>query len=165
MVGMDENSFGPDLNVTRGMIVTILSRLSNADLSAYKTCVFKDCDPGEYYTPAVQWAYENGIAVGMSETEKIFAPDANTTREQLCALIARYVEFLGMNLEAGNLNKLTDAGEISVWAKDSVAKMVGAEIIVGNEKSEFLPQDNATRAQCAVIFKKLVVLILTDSLK
>lgn len=48
---------------------------------------FADVDPNAYYAEAVNWAVENGITSGTSDTT--FSPDQTCTRAQIAALIWR----------------------------------------------------------------------------
>ena len=43
-----------------------------------------------YYANAVNWAQQNGIVNGVTETE--FAPAENITREQIAAILQRFIE-------------------------------------------------------------------------
>lgn len=49
--------------------------------------IFLDVDPGAWYKDAVQFAYDNGLMTGTSDTE--FAPDVTTTRAMIVSILAR----------------------------------------------------------------------------
>ena|GEM_PF-3041581 len=63
---------------------------------------------------AVAWGYENGIIDGVGGN--MFAPDAPVTREQMAALIMRYVGFAGITLKPVN--------ETSLFADDAYRGLV-----------------------------------------
>ena len=63
MSGTSEVTFSPNLDTTRGMIVSILYRLEGApDLSNENLGYpYADVDADAYYADAVYWARQNGI--------------------------------------------------------------------------------------------------------
>ncbi len=72
---------------TRAMLVTILHRLEGTPaVSAGNP--FKDVKSNQWYTDAVLWANENGIACGYGNG--VFGPMDTLTREQFAAMLQRY---------------------------------------------------------------------------
>lgn len=71
MQGISDSEFGPALRANRAMVVTLLYRLDGAELFP-EASSFADVAPGSWYHAPVEWALENGITTGVSETE--FAP-------------------------------------------------------------------------------------------
>ena len=49
--------------------------------------IFIDIEPDAWYKDAVQYAYDNGLMTGVSDTE--FAPEATTTRAMIVSILAR----------------------------------------------------------------------------
>lgn len=93
MNGMGNGIFAPDGSATRGMVVTILYRMAGEPRSR-APCPFTDVKEGQYYAKAVTWAYENGIAMGMTDT--LFAPNCAATREQIVTFLYRYAQLAGL---------------------------------------------------------------------
>ena len=54
---------------------------------AYGYNPFTDVPAGAYYTDAVQWAVQQGIAAGTSDTT--FSPDATLTQDQMLTFLCR----------------------------------------------------------------------------
>ena len=151
MQGAD-GKFDPDGNMTRAMLVTVLYRLDGADAPA-KASGFTDVADGEWYADAIAWAAENGIVVGISETE--FAPNENITREQLAAVFYRYAKFKGYDTsDAADLNVYEDADEISEYAIDAFAWSVAKELIRGVDATTISSKTTSTRAQVATILMR-----------
>lgn len=151
--GISENEFMPEGKMTRAMFVTVLYRLENPSAVTGNT-VFEDVPEGEWYSEAASWAAENGIVKGISETE--FAPDEYITREQMAAVIYRYVGMKGWNTDkSSDLSQFEDVGLIQSWALDAMKWANAAEIVKGTGDSSISPSDTATRAQTAVIFMRL----------
>ncbi len=56
--------------------------------TAYATHTFSDVPDGQFYTDAVEWAFDNGITTGTTATT--FEPDAGVTRGQNVTFAKRY---------------------------------------------------------------------------
>ena len=93
--GTAADKFSPNMPMTRGMFVTVLGRLANADVSGLDIGKFADVKTGAYYAPYVEWANKNNI-VGGTAADK-FSPNTPITREQMAAIIANYSKFAGVN--------------------------------------------------------------------
>ncbi|MDO4773034.1 MAG: S-layer homology domain-containing protein, partial [Bacillota bacterium] len=78
MNGVSDESFAPDMPVTRGMFVTVLGRMAGMK-DAKANDKFDDVSQDMYYAPYIAWAEEKGIVKGMGE--KKFMPEAELTRE------------------------------------------------------------------------------------
>ena len=105
MNGTSATKFEPDTKMSRAMLVTVLWRYEGSPLGYVN--IFRDIPEGEWYTDAVSWARENGIAAGVSAT--LFDPDGNVTREQLTTFMYRYTQYMGC---VGGLEPLTSGATI-----------------------------------------------------
>ena len=154
MNGITDTLFEPDMDITRGMFVTILHRMEG-EPAANTKYTFEDVDADAYYADAVAWASENGIVSGFSETE--FSPDENITREQMTKIILGYYTYKGEGPEGAWAIRLdyTDLDKISDWAMDSVMFATMKGIIEGNDDGSFNPQGNTTRAQAAAVVGRI----------
>ena len=152
--GKSEDTFDPDGVLSRGMLVTVLGRLEKVDISGYN-CMFDDVDKNLYYAPYIEWARQNNIVGGVGDNR--FEPDRSVTRQEIAVIVARYLEYKGKELKVDTI-KYTDEAKIDSWAKDAVYKAGNAGIITGVGE-EFLPKDEATRAQAATILKRIIVFI------
>ncbi len=147
--GTSENSFSPDVPMTRAMVVSVLGRIANAQGNT--TTKFADIDQNQYYAPFIGWALENKIASGVSETE--FNPNANITREQLAVMFLNFIKSQGYAFDAEKDVSFTDYENISPWAAESVDIMVKAGILNGRTDGSFDPKGVATRAEVATLLK------------
>ncbi len=151
--GVSDKLFDPDGFMTRAMFVTVLYRLDgNPEITGESP--FADVGENTWYTNAVSWANAKGIVKGISETE--FAPDENVTREQMCALIARYLSYKGYELASGSKLSFTDKDTISDWALEDVERCVAAEIITGYPDGTFRPLSSATRAENSTVLRRVI---------
>ena len=154
MNGITENEFGPDVLLTRGMLVTMLYR-NAGEPATNRSIPFADIDMGMYYANAVIWAQQNGIVSGVTETE--FAPNANITREQIAAIMFRYAQYKGMNAITMEENlHFEDSDEIFEYAVTSMNWAVGTGLMKGKTETTINPKDNATRAEIATILQRFM---------
>lgn len=148
MNGMGDGLFAPNATLTRGMLVTTLYRLAG-EPAVKEAANFTDVEPNRYYSQAIAWAEDNGIAQGMGGGK--FAPNAPVTREQTTTFLYRYVtEYRKQTPAKGaDLTQYTDAGAISPFAKTAMAWATAAGFLQGYGDGTVGPQNTATRAQMA----------------
>ena len=154
--------FKPTANITRAQLVTTLYRLAGeppvASYSAFYD--FYDVALGTYYTDAVCWAYDEGIATG---SDGKFNPTGNLTRQQLATFLFRYAEYEGMDTTVrGDISSMMNAEKVGEYAKEAVEWAVGVGLISGSESEDadgnkvydLNPKGNTTRAQVAAILQR-----------
>ena len=142
-------TFEPDFPMTRQMLVTALYRLEDSPSVTINNS-FADVKFSSPYAEAVQWAYDNKIVNGMSDTS--FGPDLSITREQLATMLMRYAKYRGEDaVSSGKLSNFTDYSQISEYAKDALSWTVGKDLISGMGDGTIAPKGTATRAQVAQI--------------
>lgn len=155
--GVGDNVFDMEAPTTRGMLATILFRMSNGGAGYEQT--FDDVDEDAYYTDAVAWAAKTGVVTGVSADS--FAPDDEITREQLVTMLYRYARLLNLDTTVSDdaLSAFADADQVSSWARDAMAWCVENGIIFGVGGNNLEPSGVATRAQVAVIFDRFMSLM------
>ena len=84
--GMDDVHFMPDLECTRGQVVTFLWRAEGTP-DATGGNPFTDVAEARFYYNAVVWAAANGITSGIDATH--FAPEKTCTRGQVVTFLYR----------------------------------------------------------------------------
>ena len=150
MSGMSAQEFGPDGQVTRGQVVTILWRLAGSPTVSGKT--FTDVSASVWYADAVAWASANGVVSGYESG--LFGPEDQVTREQLAAILYRYAQLSGKDTDqTADLSGYTDSVTISAWAPQALKWAVGSGLISGTGTHTLSPRGTATRAQIAVILQ------------
>ena len=111
---------------------------------------FADVQDDAYYAEAVKWAKSLGIAKGDGTN---FRPMASMTREDAFCFLDRYLEEAGIQLtepSGEELNAFSDGGEVSEYAKESVAALTAAGIVNGSG-GKIRPQGMLTRAEMCKI--------------
>ena len=163
MNGMSDTTFAPTVEITRGQVMTILYRMYGApEVTADHP--FTDVKAGAYYENAIAWAYQNGLANGVTTTT--FCPEQNITREQLVTFLYRYMNFMKVNTSAtfDSLAAFEDADQVSAYAKDAMRWAVGAGVIKGMDATHLAPKGTALRAQFAQMLLNLFAGDLADNL-
>ena len=149
MNGIAADEFGPDAELSRAMIVTILYRhAGEPDVSDLEN-PFSDVLENEWYTDAVKWAYTNEIAQGYGNG--IFGANDPVTKEQLAALIHRTQQSSGkmppdilMDFEWPDWNSISDyaKGPVNVLTIQGIFRDIPRQ-------DGFNPRNPASRAEVA----------------
>ncbi len=157
--GVSATVFSPESRMTRGMLVTVLWRLEGKP-DPGNAEGFDDVAEGLFYSDAVRWAAENGIVNGVGGGK--FLPDDNISREQMAAVLHRYVQYIVRGINAGDedLSVYSDVTSVSEWAFEDVSWAVGAGIFRGRGDGTLGPQATASRAEVAQMLLRLVASIV-----
>ena len=121
---------------------------------------FYDVNETDWYCPGVSSAAGYGIIFGYGDGS--FGPGDRITREQAMAVIARAMKVAGHEfvLEPGEietiLGEYSDADEISTYFRKDAAACIKAQIVAGKTNSLIAPKDYLTRAEAAVMVRKLL---------
>ena len=102
--------------------------------------------------PEIMSSARLGIVNGYEDGT--FKPQADITREQAAAMLARCAKLLGMS-DGSIRASFADAAQISAWAADSVAFVRSNEIMSGNENNNFMPQEGYTIEQAIATFYRM----------
>ena len=150
--GISNHQFGPDMNVTRGMFVTVL--YSNAGAPSAEPSTFSDVAADAWYSKCVSWASEQGIVSGIGNNK--FGPELSITREQLALILYQYAKGTSPGTEAYVRMFYPDGKDIHDWALTAMSWAVNEGLISGKTGNRLAPQDTATRAEVAVIMQNFV---------
>ena len=154
MNGTSDTVFSPNATTSRGMIVTILYRLSGSpDLPESNWGYpYADVDAGAYYSAPAYWARLNDLVTGYSDMQ--FGPDDAITREQMAAILYRYADSLRIDTDTGFIpNKYYDFSDyqtVSRYASKAMNWCVNKGIVNGSD-GKLNPHGTATRAEVATI--------------
>ena len=159
--GTSETTFSPSTAMTRGIFITALGRLANADVSIYKQSSFSDVKAESDYMGYIEWARKNGIVSGTTDGK--FLPDASITREQMSVIMSNYAKNIGYTLPKIHMeNIFVDSDKISTYAKDAVEQMQLAGILNGKNGNLFDPQGAATRAEISAVLRRFIELAISS---
>ena len=147
MNGKTATKFDPKANTTRAEFATVLWRLAG-EQAPTGSCPFTDCQ-NHWAKDAITWAYENGVVTGVSDTA--FDPNANVTREQMVAMLYRYMHNPAVS---GDLSAFKDAGSVSAYAVDAFTWAVENGIVTGRTADTLAPKGQASRAELATVLHR-----------
>lgn len=146
MSGTSDTTFGPNTDMSRSMLATVLYRIAGTPVGSVTTG-FSDVIDGAWYVDAVNWATENKIVSGYGNS--LFGTFDPVTREQIAAILWRHAG--SPSAEAGAT--FSDVSAISDWAVDAVNWAYAAGIVGGKENNRFDPKASTTRAEVAAMLR------------
>lgn len=137
--GTSNTTFSPSVEMTRGMLWTVLARVDGMDTTSGST----------WYEAGRTWAMASGISDGTNV-------DAPHTREQLVTMLWRYA---GSPAVDYNLSGYSDSHTVSDWAQTPMAWAVEQGLIQGSGSNQLSPGALATREQVAAILTRFVMTV------
>lgn len=152
--GLKIDTFGPNIDTSRAMIVTILYRMEGEPKAGNSP--FYDVATKSWYGAAVTWAAEHKLVEGYGNGK--FGPNDPVTREQIAAILYRYTIYKKGNVSSSvSLHSFPDADDVSSWAQTPMSWAVAEGLISGVGKGNvayLCPQDNAMRCQISAILNR-----------
>lgn len=160
MLGVGDNQFAPSLTTSRGMITTMLHRISEEEIDV-DSLNFSDVDADAWYAEGIAWAQANGIVEGYGDDS--FGPNDAITREQMATILYRYASYVGYDMEAeADFDGFSDAELMSDYAVEALTWTVDRGLIGGNDDGTLNPLGNATRAEVATILMRFASLVESE---
>ena len=117
---------------------------------------FGDVEASAWYADAVATAAATGLVTGYEDGS--FRPAQTITREQMAVMLVRALAYAGVTgtPDPVALDRFDDRGDISAWARDAAATVLGQGLMQGMTENVFGAQSPATRAQSAVMLHRLL---------
>jgi hypothetical protein len=159
--GATNTTYNPGAEVTRAEFATLIVRALGLNVDPNAHLEFTDVSKSKWYYGEIGAAYHAGIVNGLNATQ--FGPNEKITREQMAVMVTRAMVYANLNLEMSEaeiqekLSKFDDSSQIAGWAKEEVAKAVELGVINGRTENAFVPNAYATRAESAVMIKRMFV--------
>ncbi|MBE6912194.1 MAG: hypothetical protein E7473_06695, partial [Ruminococcaceae bacterium] len=148
--GTSENTFSPAANITRADFAILLVRAF--ELSSDNTENFADVDASDYFAKELAIARNTGIVNGIGDNK--YAPKNTISRQDMMVIVYRAMQKLGMELENGDV-EYTDFSDVSDYAKEAVSALITAGLVNG-KNGKIAPTDYTTRAEVAVLIKRII---------
>ncbi|MGO4495129.1 S-layer homology domain-containing protein [Paenibacillus sp. 2RAB27] len=154
--GTTDHTYTPEMQVTRAQFAALLVR--GLGLQAETTpSGFTDVAATQWYASEVGTAAKYGLVEGVGEGR--FNPDQLITREQMVVMMMKatgLVQGTSASNAASTNTSFADQDLVSDYARSAVANAVGKGLVQGKTETTFAPQNVATRAEAAVIIKRVL---------
>ncbi|QYR22097.1 Ig-like domain-containing protein [Paenibacillus sp. sptzw28] len=157
--GSTLTTFAPEKAITRGEFAMFIAKGLGLSGDKQAASRFNDVDTSAAVAAYIGAAANAGIVQGM--TDGSFKAASLVTREQMASMMIRAASAAGVQITltqdaSAILKRFNDRGKIGTWAQNDTAKAVQAGIINGMSASTFSGKSNATRAQAAVMVRRLL---------
>ncbi|MGE7916294.1 S-layer homology domain-containing protein [Lysinibacillus xylanilyticus] len=147
--GFPNGTFGPEKNVTRAQVATMIARiLGYTDDQTVDYAPFNDTPSNHYAAGAIAFVKERGIMNG--DMNGNFRASENITRAQMATVVANYKQ---LQIEEGVAITFNDTK--GHWAQWIIEANRTAGIINGREDGSFAPNEHLTRAQAVVMMNRM----------
>ena len=149
--GTSATTYDPARTLTRAEWVTMLWRASGSP-AASASAGFTDVKSTDFFAPAFDWAFEQGIVAGVGDGKA--APAMLLTREQMVTMLFRCS---GDEHVAYDLGAYADVNDVSYYAVDAFEWAVAKGCISGMSATILAPQGTSNRAQAATVLYRYLV--------
>ena len=108
---------------------------------------FADVPQTMPYAEAVRWCAAEGLMQGYSEA--VFGPDDAITRQQLAAVLYRWVQQQGGGFTGMWMFPLrfTDAAQVREWAYEPLCWMTMKGVLTGDDSGALRPEESVSAAE------------------
>ena len=154
IVSGDDGKFNPNNSITRAEFCTLIVNAFYKNEIA-KGTEFIDVRPDDWFFKYVSILADKGIVNGRGNGE--FVPSAFITREDMAVIAQRCAADLGIDLIAEKeVHDFADATNFADYSKESVMTLYAAGIISGMPDGTFMPKNNLSRAEAAVVIYGII---------
>jgi hypothetical protein len=147
ITGTGNGNFSPANGMKRGDFALMITRVINADLSAYEgETAFPDIPADKYYAAAVAYCVDKGYLSGYEDGK--FYGERTIDRNGMAKVIC---EVKGLDQVTSTANPFADDAKIPTWAKGYVYACAEAGIILGDTNNNFNGSKIAKRCEAAAV--------------
>ena len=145
--------YTPDGNMSRAQFSAIVNRMMGYSAESRDISKFKDIKTDSWYRSDLAKALAAGYMSGTSSDT--MSPEASVTREQAFVILARILKLSAAESESDKiLASYKDAGSVAPWAKNSVAALVKAGYVSGDNNGNINPRKSLTRAEGVTVLHR-----------
>ena len=148
--GTSETTYSPANNITRADFAILLVRAFEKTSDNEEN--FSDVLATDYFAAELAIARNTGLVGGVGDNK--FAPKNAITRQDMMVIVYRALKSEGVEFEIDEA-KYADFADVSDYAKEAVSALVSAGLVNG-KNNLIAPQDNTTRAEVAVLIKRVL---------
>ncbi len=152
VTGRTEKIYSPDDAVSRAEFLSMVIRVVGEGDSEYSGA-FDDVTSSDWFSSYIQTALDKGLI----SRDTLFRPHDHISREEMTKIIVMsYSLQKDITGIEGDISKYSDSEQVSEWAKRYMEIADALNIINGISENEIAPRQTATRAQAAVIIKRMM---------
>lgn len=151
--GDGKGNFMPQNNVNRAEFSTMIVRLMGI-LDEKASVTFEDVNKDDWFYFYVASAKKAGIINGRSETQ--FSPADNITRAEAVIMIHNVLNSKDCDFNGQESVEFSDISALNDTIREKILQTASLGIIKGRGNNTFVPNDNLTRAEAAVIINKII---------
>lgn len=157
--GVNGGIYEPDRDITRGEFAAIMVKALGLKPGLGNN-PFSDISSTAWYSDYVKTAYLYKIITGYEDGS--FKAMNKITREEAMTMIVRAMDITGLKFELTKadaeklLSGFKDGSTTSDWAWEEVAACIKTGVVSGRDNGIVAPNDSITRAEVAVIVKRLL---------
>ncbi|MBQ7119891.1 MAG: S-layer homology domain-containing protein [Oscillospiraceae bacterium] len=148
--GTSETTYSPANNITRADFALLLVRAFEKESD--NTENFADVSETDYFAKELAIARNTGLVGGVGDNK--FAPKENIKRCDMMLMVYRVLKAEGIELEVSDVD-MADIGDVPEYALDAVKALIGVGLVNG-KNNLIAPNDNTTRAEVAVLLKRVL---------
>lgn len=157
--GVSDKLFLPSRLVSRAEVVKMIMETGawpnygkGADDSGES--YFSDVASGAWYFSFIEAAAKAGLVKGENGR---FRPNDEISREELAVILYRALGSPTLDADKTHaLHRFKDSASVSEWAKSAMTWAVQSNLIQGTDGEQLNPDEPATRAETAVILRRLM---------
>ncbi|WP_317970024.1 S-layer homology domain-containing protein, partial [Paenibacillus sp. CCS19] len=157
--GSGKGLYEPRKSITRAEFIAIIVRALGLE-QINGVSPFSDVKQSAWYNGAVNAAYAYHLIDGLGDGQ--FHAQDVITREQAMVIIARAMtltkltETISAQSADTALKPYSDAGNVSIWAEQSIMLCLQAGLVNGKSSKLLAPKDHITKAEVAIIIERLL---------
>lgn len=155
MFGVTPTLFAPNGLTSLPMVVTVLARMDEVDLSVYEGHSYIDILPDQWYTNAAIWARENSLLA-----DEPFSAEPPLARGKLAVILVKYLKHIGIDCTLPEELVVFEDAELMTQEENDAFQVLyhfGIFKGVGNYKMDV--QGATSRAQLAALLHRLSVFV------
>ena len=152
--GKAEGMFAPSENIMREEFVKIIVEAFGIDGNTDKN--FVDVNSGDWFEKYIKKAFGAEIISGEGDSFGVGKP---IKREDMAKIIYGVIKQKNINLNIGESLEISDISSVSDYALEAVESLYSAKVLKGNESGCFMPKSFASRAEAAVMIKRVLDLV------
>ncbi|MBQ3224424.1 MAG: S-layer homology domain-containing protein, partial [Oscillospiraceae bacterium] len=148
--GTSETTFSPASNITRADFALLLVRAFK--LTSDNAENFADVTASDYFATELAIARNSGLIGGIGDNK--YAPRNNITRQDMMVIVYRALQKQNVGFGAYDEPQYSDYATVAEYARDAVTNLIGAGLVNG-KSGKIAPNDYTTRAEVAVLIKRI----------